>query len=69
MITKNDYWDAFYNNNKLLLPSQFAVFVANQYLYMRKSTVIDIGCGNGRIHYSLWIMVLRLSALMHQKKP
>jgi 2-polyprenyl-3-methyl-5-hydroxy-6-metoxy-1,4-benzoquinol methylase len=47
MITKNDYWDLFYNNNKPLLPSQFATFIANEYLGI-KSTVIDVGCGNGR---------------------
>ena len=49
MTTKNNYWDLFYNNNnnKLLLPSQFATFIANEYLDI-KSTVIDIGCGNGR---------------------
>ena len=44
-----DYWDKFYSgiDSKLVIPSQFAAFVAMEYLD-KVNTILDIGCGNGR---------------------
>ena len=46
----NNYWNKFYKNkkilNKLNFPSQFAVFSLSE--KQNESTVIEIGCGNGR---------------------
>ena len=49
MKTNIDYWDKFYSgvDFKLKIPSQFAAFVAMEYLD-KVNTIIDIGCGNGR---------------------
>ena len=49
MKTNTDYWDKFYSgvDLKLGIPSQFAAFVAMEYLE-KVSTILDIGCGNGR---------------------
>lgn len=49
MSVNRNYWDSFYkgDNRKLSLPSQFAVFIANEFLE-KINTVFDIGCGNGR---------------------
>ena len=41
-----DYWNDFYKNKLNLLPSQFAVFVANE--YPEKKNLIDFGCGSAR---------------------
>ena len=45
MELKN-YWDNFYKSKFNLLPSQFAVFVANE--YPEKKSLIDFGCGLAR---------------------
>lgn len=46
------YWDSFYSlQSSPELPSQFALFVANELLTGQLPTpaaIIDIGCGNGR---------------------
>ena len=49
MKTNIDYWDNFYSgvDLKLGIPSQFAAFVAMEYLE-KVNTILDIGCGNGR---------------------
>ena len=49
MKTNIDYWDKFYSgvDLKLKIPSQFAAFVAMEYLD-KVNTILDIGCGNGR---------------------
>ncbi len=43
------YWNSFYNavDRRLLIPSQFATFVANECVDVA-DTIIDLGCGNGR---------------------
>ena len=41
-----NYWNNFYKNKINMLPTQFAVFVANE--YPEKNNVIDFGCGSGR---------------------
>lgn len=44
---KNDYWEEYYlHEHPPLIPSQFAVFAMNEFPDI--STVVDIGCGNGR---------------------
>lgn len=47
---KSDYWNGFYSKDaralKLDLPSQFAVFFANE--IDRDTPIIDFGCGSGR---------------------
>ncbi|MGH6785451.1 MAG: class I SAM-dependent methyltransferase [Novosphingobium sp.] len=47
-----DYWGSYYDKREApVLPSQFAVFVANEVLtgaLPAVGTVVDIGCGNGR---------------------
>ncbi len=42
------YWDAYYAaaRPKAIIPSQFAAFVASEYLAGRQ--VVEFGCGNGR---------------------
>jgi len=41
-----NYWDKFYSKVYNTLPSQFAIFVANE--YKGNNTLIDFGCGSGR---------------------
>ena len=44
-----NYWDSYYSNrpqSDKLIPSQFAVFVANE--LQEKHQIIEFGCGNGR---------------------
>ena len=44
---RRSYWDDYYANiKKLNVPSQFAAFIANEYIDF--PLIIDIGCGNGR---------------------
>ncbi len=47
---RKSYWNKFYSANqntvRLLVPSQFAAFVANE--LDRSTTIIDVGCGNAR---------------------
>ena len=49
MKNNKDYWDKFYSgiDSKLVIPSQFAAFVAMEYSE-NVNTILDIGCGNGR---------------------
>jgi len=49
MSENNEYWDGFYQKQdvRLSIPSQFATFVASEYLG-RFGSLVDIGCGNGR---------------------
>lgn len=45
--TRADYWEAYYGQKVApTLPSQFAVFVANE--ISPESSIIELGCGNGR---------------------
>ena len=45
--TRAEYWEAYYGEKLApTLPSQFAVFFANE--ITTDSTVIELGCGNGR---------------------
>ncbi len=41
-----EYWDDFYKNWDLSIPSQFAVFIANE--IPRASRIVEFGCGSGR---------------------
>lgn len=41
-----DYWNKFYGNFYQFLPTQFAIFIANE--YQGQNTLIDFGCGSGR---------------------
>ena len=41
-----NYWDKFYSKVYNPLPSQFAIFIANE--YQGNNTLIDFGCGSGR---------------------
>lgn len=41
-----NYWNNFYKNRINMLPSQFAIFIANE--YPKKNSVVDIGCGSAR---------------------
>ena len=42
-----NHWDSFYASGQVPdIPSQFAVFVANE--FPAPAAVLDIGCGNGR---------------------
>ncbi len=47
-----DYWGGYYGRREApVLPSQFAVFVANEVLtgeLPAARTIVDVGCGNGR---------------------
>ncbi len=46
-VNKETYWDGYYRTSRVPdIPSQFAVFVANEITTI--DSVIDIGCGNGR---------------------
>ena len=49
-MKENTYWNNYYQNlssTNLEIPSQFAAFVASD-LIKKNTTVLDIGCGNGR---------------------
>ena len=41
-----NYWNKFYGSFYNLLPTQFAIFIANE--YQGQHTLIDFGCGSGR---------------------
>lgn len=45
---RHEYWDSYYSSPRPgpVIPSQFAAFVAAEYL--RGHQVMDFGCGNGR---------------------
>ncbi len=46
--TNNDFWNIFYKNKLAVSkPSNFAVFV-KEFLNKYSSTIVDVGCGNGR---------------------
>jgi len=50
---EKDYWTNFYKNNDLILkPSSFAIFV-NDYFKDISLSILDCGCGNGRDTYFL----------------
>lgn len=49
-MSEKKYWNSFYGNTKefgLRIPSQFAVFIMNEYSG-KLSKIVDLGCGNGR---------------------
>lgn len=57
---ENLYWNNYYKSGAVPdVPSQFAVFVANEHKEIR--TVVDIGCGNGRD--SLFFMKLGMNVV------
>ena len=41
-----NYWNKFYSSCYNILPTQFAIFIANE--YQGQHTLIDFGCGSGR---------------------
>ena len=46
--TSKDFWNVFYKNKLAVSkPSNFAVFV-KEFLNNYSSTIVDVGCGNGR---------------------
>ena len=45
LIYKKSYWDNFYKKNHIIKESNFANFVLKK---IKKKTLVDIGCGNGR---------------------
>ena len=47
-MDRQEYWDAYYTRAKpcAIIPSQFAAFVASEYLDGHQ--VVEFGCGNGR---------------------
>ena len=49
---QGSYWDGYYRENRVPeLPSQFALFVANELatgMLPEVSGILDLGCGNGR---------------------
>jgi SAM-dependent methyltransferase len=49
MTEKEQYWNGFYKqtDRSLLIPSQFATFVASEFVDI-VDTIVDLGCGNGR---------------------
>jgi len=44
--SNRDYWEQFYKQNALSVPSQFCAMVSTE--IDAKSCVIELGCGNGR---------------------
>ena len=49
-MDESQYWNEFYSGktaNELVIPSQFAAFVASEYL-PQHDCLIDLGCGTGR---------------------
>lgn len=49
-MNNNAYWNEYYRqraDSKILIPSQFATFVAGE-LVDEYRCVVDVGCGNGR---------------------
>lgn len=46
VVTNNCYWDEFYQNLELSVPSQFCVMVATE--CVKGPTIVELGCGNGR---------------------
>lgn len=44
--TNRDYWEQFYKQNALSVPSQFCAMVATE--IDSESCVVELGCGNGR---------------------
>lgn len=49
MKPDSSYWDKFYSDadGRLLIPSQFASFVASEY-WGCVGSIVELGCGNGR---------------------
>jgi SAM-dependent methyltransferase len=48
---ENSYWNRYYKqrrNQGVLVPSQFATFVAGELSAETQGSVVEIGCGNGR---------------------
>ena len=46
ITTEKDYWNSFYSENGVVMPSQFcALFVSE---IDSDALVIEFGCGNGR---------------------
>lgn len=43
------YWNKYYSQRRgLLIPSQFAAFVAGELLPTQQGSIVELGCGNGR---------------------
>lgn len=58
-IEKNEqYWNEFYSQDFVHIPSQFCVFVST--FINRGSTVVELGCGNGRDSHFFANMNFRL---------
>ena len=46
VVANEGYWDDFYKNLTLSVPSQFCAMVAVE--VPKSSTIVELGCGNGR---------------------
>lgn len=55
------YWDSFYKNLKLSVPSQFCTMVAVE--LPKNTTVIEFGCGNGRDSLYLASQGIKIAAM------
>lgn len=56
-----EYWDSFYKNLKLSVPSQFCTMVAVE--LPKTTTVIEFGCGNGRDSLYLASQGIKITAM------
>lgn len=45
--SSKDYWDNYYRDFNYEVPTNFAIFIDNNYL-TPKSRIVELGCGNGR---------------------
>ena len=48
---ENAYWNKYYKDrrsNQVLIPSQFATFVAGEMHPTQQGSIVELGCGNGR---------------------
>jgi SAM-dependent methyltransferase len=64
MNENEQYWNSFYKqaDRKLLIPSQFATFVASEFIGIVDS-IIDLGCGNGRDAFFLSELGFRVAGV------
>lgn len=68
MNTKK-YWNKFYNNFYISLPSDFAIWVILRYFNnINNKKIITLGCGNGRDEKYLAIYTKNITAIDNSKK-
>lgn len=62
------YWETFYSKDNVLTPSEFCLFILNNYNISNRE-IVDLCCGNGRDTYALGVASQKAIGVDFANKP